>query len=103
MGRTYPLKREYELTFVVRIESNDEAVNEVIEQVKTWVETDELGTVDKTDRWGRRKLAYEIDRQREGYYVLFHASMDPKNLDELERNMRLSPSILRYLVVRKDE
>lgn len=97
------MKREYELTFVVRIESNDEAVNEVIEQVKTWVEADELGTVNKTDRWGRRKLAYEIDRQREGYYVLFHASMDAKNLDELERNMRLSPSILRYLVVRAGE
>lgn len=95
------MKREYELTFIVRIESSEEAVNDVIEQVKTWVEAD--GAVNKIDRWGRRKLAYEIDRQREGYYVLFHAEIDPKNLDELERNLRLSTSILRYLVVRKDE
>jgi small subunit ribosomal protein S6 len=97
------LKRDYEITFIVRIESTEDATNEVIEQVKKWVEADDLGTVNKVDRWGRRRLAYEIDRQREGYYVLFHAALDPSALDELERNLRLAPQVLRYLVVRADE
>lgn len=97
------MKRDYELTFIVRIESNEDAINETIEQVRAWVEADEGGTVTKIDRWGRRKLAYEIDRQREGYYVLFHAALEPATLDELERNLRLAPAIMRYLIVRAGE
>ena len=97
------MKRDYELTFVLRIDSNEDAMNEMVDEVKGWVEADGLGTVDKIDRWGRRKLAYEIDRQREGYYVLFNASIDSKNIAELERNLQLTTSVLRYLMVRKDE
>jgi len=96
------MKREYELTFVVRVESNDEAMNDTVNQVKDWIETDDLGTVTKIDRWGRRKLAYEIDRQREGYYVVMEADIDTQHLEELERNMKLSSSILRYLFVRPE-
>ena len=96
------MKRSYELTFIVRVDPSEAIMNETVDQVKSWVETDELGSVTNIDRWGRRKLAYEINRQREGYYVLFEANVEPVHLDELERNLRLSPSVLRYLVVRKD-
>ena len=98
------MKRPYELAFVVRIESSgDEAINDQIAQVQTWVEAEEFGQVTKIDRWGRRKLAYEIDRQREGYYVIMEANIDPKGLPELERNLKLSSAILRYLIVRADD
>lgn len=97
------MKRDYELTFVLRVDANEDAMNEMVEEVKGWVEADGLGTVNKIDRWGRRKLAYEIDRQREGYYVLFDAAIDSKNIAELERNLQLTTSVLRYLMVRKDE
>ncbi len=98
------MKRAYELGFIVRIEAGgDEAVNEQIAQVQTWVEADDLGQVTKIDRWGRRKLAYQIDRQREGYYVFMEANIDPDGLPELERNLKLSTAILRYLVIRDDE
>lgn len=96
------MKRDYEVTFILRIDPNDEIMNEGIEQVKTWVEADG-GSVKKVDRWGRRRLAYEIDKQREGFYVLFESEIDPKNIDELERNLRLAPNVIRHLVVRKDE
>jgi small subunit ribosomal protein S6 len=96
------MKRPYELTFIVRIDPSEEVMNEAVEQVKAWVEADELGTVTKVDRWGRRKLAYLIDKQREGYYVLFEAEIEPKALPELERNLKLSTNILRYLIVRPD-
>lgn len=97
------MKRDYELTFVLRVDANEDATNELVNEVKSWVEADELGTVNRIDRWGRRRLAYEIDKQREGYYVLFDAAIDAKNITELERNLRLSTSVLRYLLVRKDE
>jgi small subunit ribosomal protein S6 len=97
------MKRNYELAFVARIDSSEEALNEVINQVQSWVVGDSVGAVTKVDRWGRRKLAYEINNQREGYYVLMTAEIDTKNLPELERNLKLSTSILRYLIVRADE
>ncbi len=98
------MRRAYELTFIVRLDNTDEAlINNTVDQVRAWVETDELGQVSRIDRWGRRKLAYEIDKQREGFYVLFEAKIEPRAIAELERNLNLSPYILRYLFVRTDE
>ncbi len=97
------MKRDYEIAVVLRTDPNDEVINEGINQVKSWIEENEQGTVTKIDRWGRRKLAYEINRQREGYYVFFYASIEAAHLHELERNLNLATDILRYLVVRVDE
>lgn len=98
------MKRAYEVPFIVRLDSSDEnQVNNTIDQVRAWIEADDNGQVTKIDRWGRRKLAYEIDRQREGFYVLMEAQIEPRSLLEFERQMNLSQPILRYLVVRKDE
>lgn len=96
------MRQSYELTFIVRNDPNEEVINNTVTLVQSWVEADNLGQVMKIDRWGRRKLAYEIDKQREGYYVCMYADIDPKNLPELERNLRLSPDVLRYLLVRPD-
>ena len=97
------MKRAYEVTFIVRIDIDDATLNNTVDQVRTWIEADELGQVTRIDRWGRRKLAYEIDKQREGYYVLMESQIEPAALKELERNLNLSQSILRYLVVRVEE
>jgi small subunit ribosomal protein S6 len=97
------MKRNYELAFVVRVDATEEAINDAVNQVQAWVVSDNASTVGKIDRWGRRKLAYEIDKQREGYYVIMNVEIEPKHLPELERNLKLSPSILRYLIVRADE
>ena len=87
----------------MRLDPNEEVINDAISQVQTWVEADELGQVTKIDRWGRRKLAYEIDKQRDGYYVFMYADIDPQNLPELERNLKLSNTILRYLIVLEEK
>lgn len=98
------MKRAYELALVLRIEpGGDDAINEQIGNVQAWVEADELGQVTKIDRWGRRRLAYEIDRQRDGYYVILEAGIDPAGLPAIERNLKLTAAILRYLIVRADE
>ena len=98
------MRRAYEVTFIVRLDSADESiVNNTVDQVRAWIEADELGQVMKIDRWGRRKMAYEIDTQRDGYYVLMESQIEPRALPELERNLNLSPYILRYLVVRTED
>ena len=98
------MKRAYELTFIVRLDGGDEAlINSTVDQVRAWVEAEELGQVTRIDRWGRRKMAYEIDRQREGFYVLFEAKIEPTALGEIERSLNLSPYVMRYLFVRTDE
>lgn len=93
------MRKAYELTFIVRLDPNEEVINESVNQVQSWVEANQLGQVTKIDRWGRRKLAYEINKQRDGYYVLMEADIEPANLPELERNLKISSSILRYLIV----
>ena len=98
------MKRAYELALVLRMESGgDEGINEQISTVQTWVEAEELGQVTRIDRWGRRRLAYEIDNQKDGYYVIMDASINPSGLPEIERSLKLSGAILRYLIVRSDE
>ncbi|MDZ4770638.1 MAG: 30S ribosomal protein S6 [Chloroflexota bacterium] len=98
------MKRSYELTFIVRLEgADDSAVNTSVDQVRGWVETEDKGQVARIDRWGRKKLAYEIDGQREGYYVLFAAQLEPSALYDLERSLNLAPNILRYLFVRNED
>jgi len=96
------MKRPYELTFIVRIDPNEEVMQESVDQVKTWVEADDKGRINRIDRWGRRRLAYEIDGQREGFYVLFHAEVEPEHINEVERDLKLADNILRYLVVKPD-
>jgi len=96
------MRYPYELTIIVRNDPNDEVINNAVGQVQAWVEANNLGQVTKVDRWGRRRLAYEIDSQREGYYVCMTGEMDPANLPELERNLKLSTSVLRYLLIRTD-
>ncbi len=96
------MKRAYELAFIVRMDPNQAVIDEAVDQVRSWVETDDLGEVLTINRWGQRRLAYEIDSQRDGYYVIMGANIDPAALAELEENLKLSSSILRYLLVREE-
>jgi small subunit ribosomal protein S6 len=97
------MKRAYEVTFIVRLDGDEAQINNTVEQVRGWIEADDNGQVTRIDRWGRRKLAYEIDKQREGYYVLMESQIEPQAIRELERSMKLSPHIMRYLTVRVEE
>lgn len=97
------MKRSYELTVVLRLDPSEDVMNEHLDEVQGWIEADGLGSVTKIDRWGRRKLAYEVEKQREGYYVLFHSDIDPKGVKELERNLQIEPNVLRYLLIRAGE
>jgi small subunit ribosomal protein S6 len=97
------MKRAYEVTFIVRVDTDEATINGTIDTVRGWIEAEGHGEVTKIDRWGRRRMAYEIDKVREGYYVLMISQIEPQAVKELERNLNLHQQILRYLVVRGDE
>ena len=79
----------------------DEAIKGVIEKFSGII-TANGGEIEKTDEWGRKKLAYPIDYKTEGYYVLVNFAAAPELPRELERNFRNDESILRYMVVRQN-
>ncbi len=92
---------KYEAMYIVTPELEDEAIKGVIEKFSGII-TANGGEIEKTDEWGRKKLAYPIDYKTEGYYVLVNFAAAPELPRELERNFRNDESILRYMVVRQN-
>ncbi len=92
--------REYELILIVHPDLDENAFNEIVNRVKTWI-TDGGGEVSKTELWGKRRLAYPIRKQVEGQYVLLHTKVAPKFGAELERNLRFLEPVLRFSNVAK--
>ncbi len=94
--------RIYEELFIIRPDAAEEEIDAYIEQLKQLIAAGG-GTVDKADKWGKRKLAYRVNRREEGYYVLLQFSCSPEAVKELERRMRVSDLVMKYLTVRIDE
>ncbi len=94
--------RDYELTYIVRPDISDDKVTAAIEQIQQLI-VDQGNEVQRVDQWGRRRLAYPINDQREGHYVLLAVSINPDTIGEIERNLKLNDAILRYLLVRADD
>jgi small subunit ribosomal protein S6 len=94
--------REYELTFIVRPEVDQEGLTAVIGEVQNLVESSG-GTVQKVEPWGLRRLAYPIQRVREGQYVFMGVCLEPTGVAELERSLKLKETVIRHLIVRADE
>lgn len=94
--------RAYEAMYVLRPELDEEQVNTQIEKFSGII-ADNGGEVTKVDQWGKRRLAYEVEKVREGYYVLCYFNADADLPKELERNFRISDSVIRFLVVREGE
>ena len=91
---------KYELLYIIDNDLSDEAKEAVIAKISAVV-TDNGGTVDEVDKWGTRRLAYPINYKSEGYYVLVNFSAEPALPAELERVMRITDSIVRFMVVKK--
>ncbi len=94
--------RIYEELFMVRPDATEEEVDPLIEQLKNVI-THAEGTVDKTEKWGVRKLAYRVQKYNEGQYVLLQFSAKPETVKELERRLRVSDMVLKHITVRIDE
>ena len=90
---------KYEFMYVIDATLEESARNELINYFSGIVEKN-AGTIDRIDEWGKRRLAYAINYKTEGYYVLMYIKAPSELPRELERNMQIADSVLRYLVVR---
>jgi small subunit ribosomal protein S6 len=90
--------RDYELMYIVRPELEDDAVRVAVKSVRSLIESQE-GEVVKTTLWGKRRLAYEVNRLREGHYVLVVFHLDGAKIVEIERALRIHDTVFRHLIV----
>lgn len=93
--------RNYESIFILRPSIEEEKRAQLIEKFTAIIAAD--GQVEKVEEWGNRKLAYEIEKLREGYYVLVNFKANPSLPKELERNFRITDEVIRYIVINLDE
>ena len=95
------MKRVYEELFIVRPDATDEEIDPLVEQLTNTISS-AGGNVDKTERWGIRKLAYRVKKHNEGNYVLVHFNAEPEAVKEVERRLRVSDLVLKFITVRID-
>jgi len=89
--------RNYELMCIIQPDLDETAFNGVLEKGKGGI-SEAGGSVDKAEVWGRRRMAYTINKHREGQYVLMNVTMSPTATTGLERNLRYQESILRHML-----
>jgi len=94
--------RVYEELFIVKPDAVEEEVDAFIEQLKTLIANGK-GTVDKVDKWGVRKLAYRVAKFNEGQYILIQFSASPDAVKEIERRLRVTDMVIKFITVRIDE
>ena len=92
--------RKYETIFIVKPTLGDDAIKEVVEKFKNFIES--KATIGSFDEWGKRKLAYPIQDNNEGYYVLVNFESEPEFPQELERSYKISEDILKFIIIKKD-
>jgi len=94
--------RVYEELFIVKPDAPEEEVDGFVTQIKDLI-TSGKGTVEKADKWGVRKLAYRIQKYKEGIYILVQLSAASELVKEVERRMRVTDMVIKFITVRIDE
>jgi len=90
---------KYELMYILNANTGDERKAQLQEKFTGIIEAD--GQVEKIDIWGQRKLAYEIKKLNEGYYVLIHFESSIDVPKEIDRNLKIADEVIRHMIVRK--
>ncbi len=93
----------YELIAIISTAVADDDVSDTVDRLIRRPVESEGGTCEEVNLWGRRKLAYPIQRQTEGNYVLTNLQMEPQRTKDLERGLHISEEVLRHLLIRLDE
>ncbi len=92
---------KYEVMLILDVALEDAAKEEAIEAVKAIIASD--GEVTNVDIWGNKKLAYPIEKKNEGYYAVVEFTSSPELPKELDRRIKISESIIRHMIIKKDE
>jgi len=94
--------RIYEELFIVRPDATEEQVDPIVEQLRGVI-TQKGGTLDKVEKWGTRRLAYRVLKFNEGQYILLQFSAQASTVKEVERRLRVSELVMKFITVRIDE
>ncbi|MGD9566837.1 MAG: 30S ribosomal protein S6 [Sedimentibacter sp.] len=94
--------RKYEAALILLSNLEEEVRNAEIEKVKSII-TDRQGTIEKVNEWGQRRLAYEIDKKREGYYVFIDFTAGSDAVDEIDRICKISDNVVRHMITVEEE
>jgi len=95
------VKRDYELGFIISPEVSEEETRSILDRLGQIV-AQYGGQIVKVNQWGRRRLAYPIERHRDGYYVFIDMILTPETVIELERTLKVSEIVLRYMLTKRD-
>ena len=93
------MANSYETMLVFSVANGDESVTALVEKFKALIEAN--GTIESVDEWGKRKLAYPINYETEGYYMLVNFSCEPDFPAELDRVVKITEGVLRSLIVKQ--
>jgi small subunit ribosomal protein S6 len=92
--------RKYEALYILNPQLEEEQLKELVEKFKGVVETNS-GTITNLEEWGHRKLAYEVNNLREGYYVLMNFEAEPVAAGDLERVFKITDGLVKYLIIKE--
>ena len=95
------MNRKYEMIFILNPNLGEEGLASTVEKVKKI--TEDAGTLDSFEEWGNRRLAYEIDDQKDGFYYLMRFTSEVDFPAELERVLKITDGVMRFLVIRLDD
>jgi small subunit ribosomal protein S6 len=91
--------RVYESIYILKPDLIDEDVDKLVKRINKIIE-DNSGKILHVEKWGKRRLAYEVAKEKYGYYVLLHFEAEPETVSELERNYRLIAEVNKYIIIR---
>ncbi len=93
--------KRYEVTAIVKSDLPDDDITALIDRIQKII-TKRKGLIVKIDKWGKRRLAYEINKQKDGYYFLIDLVGDGSIIDEIERNYKIDDRILKFITIKKE-
>lgn len=92
---------KYESVVIINPNVDEEGVKSLVEKFSALINND--GKVEKVDSLGKRKLAYEVKKQKEAYYEVFHFEANPELISELERNYRITDEVIKFMTMKVEE
>lgn len=96
------MKRQFEIGFIVRPDITEEEAEAVVQGVLQLLEKAQA-TIEKVDNWGRRRLAYPIEKHQEGLYIFIKVELESSEVGAIERRLKLNEKVIRFLILRLDD
>ena len=94
--------RSYELMFIVKPDLEEEATTAIVDKFSGLI-AEQGGNVTNLDKWGKRRLAYEVNGFNDGYYVLVNFQGEPKAVKEVERQLKISDDVIKHMIIKLDD